>query len=55
MSEIDFEARQRILKLEDRICELQAILLLTLSEMRGFKGNVHHTLGASASEGGQDS
>jgi hypothetical protein len=37
MSEIDHEARQRILELQDRISELQAMLLLTLSEMRALK------------------
>ena len=34
MSEIDFEARQKILTLQDRISELQAMFLLAVSETK---------------------
>jgi hypothetical protein len=35
--DIDYEARERIMDLESRICELQAFSILTLAELRAVK------------------
>ena len=34
---IDYEARQRIMELESRICELQAFSILAVAELRAVK------------------